>query len=456
MAKKIELAMTTPNYRLMIKMPPGHAKSTYASILAPTYYLGMFPKKIVIMTTHTQDFSNDWGRACRRIISGEEYQYIFKSSLMKDSAAVDRFDLDNGSKYYGAGIQGNITGKRANLIIGDDWLRGIKDADSEVVRESIWRAYVWDLRTRLSPGGSIILIGTPWHEDDHFGRILTSNERERWDVIELPALAKLNDPLGRIPGEPLWPDYISQQMLDDIRNSLNASDMRMWNSLYQVSPTIDSGDYFKREYIQYTNHIPDKLDYYGASDYAVTAGRGDYTVHVIIGHDTKNDDIYVIDVWRAQEDSNVWIKEFLALVNRHEPLMWAEESGQIIKSLDPYIQKEFQNIKQRYVMRHQFTSTTEKTSRARSIQAYMAQGKVYILKDHWTEDLVKELLSFPSGRHDDQVDALGLIGRMLNEMVKTIEKPQRKVEYEYQSGTILLPSLNDKSFLSRKRGFNKI
>lgn len=454
MAHKLELAMTTSNSRLMIKMPPGHAKSTYSSILAPTYFLGRFPKKNIIMTTHTQEFSDRWGRRCRALIQEPSYRHIFNTTLSKESAAVSRFDLENGSSYFGSGILGNFTGLRGDLVIGDDWFRGIEDADSETIRQKIWNAYIWDLRTRLKPNGSIILIGTPWHEDDHFGRILLSNDKDKWDVIELPALAKEKDALDREIGEPLWPDYITMEMLIDIRDSLSKKDMRMWNSLYQVSPTSESGDYFHKEWEQYVNYLPANLDYYGASDYAVTDGRGDYTIHAIIGHDTKHDDIYVAHIWRAQVESNVWVDEFLDLVNEYEPLMWAEERGQIMSTLDPYIKKMFQQPKQRYVMRHQFTSSAEKTARARSFQAYMSSGHVYFLQAEWTDNLIKELRSFPSGRNDDQVDALGLIGRMLNEMVKTIEKTPRKEEYEFKSGMIMLPGLPERSSL-KKGGYKK-
>lgn len=444
MAHKLELAMTTANYRLMIKMPPGHAKSTYSSILAPTYFLGRFKNKNIIMTTHTQEFSDRWGRKCRGIIQEPYYQHTFNTTLSKESAAVSRFDLDNGSSYFGSGILGNFTGLRGDLIIGDDWYRGIEEADSETIRQKTWEAYVWDLKTRLKPNGSIVLIGTPWHEDDHFGRIIISKDRENWDVIELPALARENDPLQREEGQPLWPEYISLEMLENIRDSLDKQDMRMWNSLYQVRPTIESGYYFHKEWIQRINALPSDLEYYGASDYAVSAGRGDYTVHAIIGYDNRQDDLYIVNIWRQQVESNEWIEEFFELVNHYKPLQWAEESGQILKSLDPYINKAMQDPQRRFVMRQQFTSTTDKTARARSFQAYMAQGKVYILNREWTDTLVKELLSFPSGKHDDQVDALSLIGRMLNDMYKRVEKSPKKVEYEYKSGTIMLPGLDFK------------
>jgi predicted phage terminase large subunit-like protein len=455
MAKKLELAMTTPDSRLMIKMPPGHSKSTYSSILAPTYFLGRFPKKNVIMTTHTQEFSDRWGRRCRGLIQEPYYDHFFNVSVSKDSAAVSRFDLTNGSTYFGSGILGNFTGLRSDLIIGDDWYRGIEEADSETIRQKIWEAYVWDLRTRLKPGGSIVLIGTPWHEDDHFGRILTSKDKDSWEVIELPALAFKNDPIGRKEGDPLWPEYITLKMLTDIRDSLDKEDIRMWNSLYQVSPTVESGDYFKKEWIKTVNRIPPDLSIYGASDYAVSAGRGDYTVHAIVGHDDKNDDLYIIDIWREQAESNIWVEKFLELAKKHKTIVWAEESGQIIKSLDPFIRKEMETRKQ-YVYREQFTSVVDKTTRARSFQAYMAQGKVYILNAEWTRDLERELLSFPSGKNDDQVDSLSLVGRLLDDM-RLKQSPAKKVaEFEYRSNMIMLPELNERVTPKQKSTFKKI
>ena len=202
--------------------------------------------------------------------------------------------------------------------------------------------------------------------------------------------------------------------------------------------------------------MPSGLAIYGASDYAVSAGRGDYTVHAILGHDDKNDDLYVIDIWREQEESNVWVEKFLDLAKQHKTLVWAEEQGQILKSLDPFIRKEMETRRQ-FVFREQFTSAVDKTVRARAFQAYMAQGKVYILNTDWTRTLEKELLAFPSGKYDDQVDALGLIGRLLDDMrMKAKLKPKLEKD-EFRSNMIMLPGLNDPlGNAPRKNTFKKI
>ncbi|HUS97543.1 MAG TPA: phage terminase large subunit, partial [Hyphomicrobiaceae bacterium] len=155
---------------------------------------------------------------------------------------------------------------------------------------------------------------------------------------------------------------------------------------------------------------------YGASDYAVTAKGGDYTVHMVCGVD-PDDDLYVLDLWRSQAETHIWIEEYLNLIAKWKPLKWAEESGQIIKSLGPFIDKRMRERKI-YCHREQMTSVADKPTRSRAFQARASMGKVYLPHNApWITELMAELLSFPAGRHDDQVDTLGMIGRMLDTMV---------------------------------------
>ncbi len=441
-AEKLETLIKTPDYNLMICMPPGSAKSTYASILFPSYLIGRFPGQAIVAASHTAELATRWGRSCKRIIDDPLYEYVMKTTLNKDSQSADRFDLSNGSEYFACGVGGSVTGRRMSCGIIDDAIRSREDADSERIRDKIWDWYVNDFCTRSKPGARKIIINTRWHDDDLSGRILISPDKDNWDVLTLPAIAEPGDQLGRQPGEVLWPEYITKEMVLNIKA---VTDPRTWNALYQQKPSLDEGSYFKSEWIQFVDKTPEglKLNIYGASDYAVSADRGDYTVHLVIGHDDKTDNIYVIDMWRAQAESNIWIEQFINLCLKHEPLMWGEESGQIMKSLNPFIEKEM--VRRRcYTFREQFTSMHDKTVRARSIQAYMAQKRVFILNKDWTDDFVLELLKFPTGKWDDAVDAFGLIGRMLDEMRMAVEKKRKKVEYEYKSGTIMLPGLKDK------------
>ena len=149
----------------------------------------------------------------------------------------------------------------------------------------------------------------------------------------------------------------------------------------------------------------------------MTAQGGDWTVHGVVGVD-PHDDIYVLDLWRDQAASDVWVEAFLDLMQRWRPLMWAEEQGQIIRSLGPFIEKRQMERRLFFTYRKQFSSAHDKPTRAQSIRGRMAMGKVYFPKRApWAADLVSELLRFPAGKNDDQVDVLSLIGRMLDELI---------------------------------------
>lgn len=408
--------------RLMVCMPPGSAKSTYTSIEFPPWFMGRNPALNVIAGSHTGELAERFGRRVRNIVGSTEFRSVYEFGLSADSTAAGRWDNERGGEYFAAGVGGSITGRRADLALIDDPVKSREDADSQRSRDKAWDWYVNDLLTRLKPGARQIIVMTRWHEDDLGGRIL-ARERDQWTLLELPMEAKAGDPLGREPGELLWPDWFNAEMVETAKR-----DARSWNALYQQNPVPDSGDYFKREWFQYYETPPQFLQIYGASDYAITAKGGDYTVHGVFGVD-RNDDIYLLDLWRQQSTSDVWIDAFLDLVHKHKPIQWAEEQGQIIKSLDPFINKRCQE-RGIYVAREQFTSLTDKASRAQAIRGRMAQGKVKFPREApWLAELERELLTFPVGVNDDQADVLSLFGRMLDQLSsKHPPKPKQPVD----------------------------
>ena len=162
------------------------------------------------------------------------------------------------------------------------------------------------------------------------------------------------------------------------------------------------------------------LHTYGASDYAVTSQGGDYTVHIVVGVDESHN-IYILDLWRAQTTPEEWVDSFCDLVLQWKPLRWGEESGQIIKSVGPFLQRRMTE-RQAYCAREPYSSTRDKATRARSIQARMAMGKVFWPRHQpWLGDMMHEMLRFPAGVHDDMVDALSLIGRMMDTLAAAPE-----------------------------------
>jgi len=420
--------------RLMIFMPPGSAKSTYASVVFPTWQMGVKPGFNLIHTTYGSDLAKKFGRKCRAICKSKEYQELFRTKLQEGNTAADDWSLENGSTYMCGGVLSGVTGNRADGLIVDDPLKGREEADSETIRSKVWEEYKSSLRTRLKPNGWQIIIQTRWHEEDLSGHLLPegyngesglvkSPDGEDWYVLCLQAQAERNDdPLGRKPGEWLWTDWFTPEFWE---NEKRVQGSRNWSALYQQRPSPEDGEFFKSEWIRWYDNAPSRatMRIYGASDYAVTSAGGDYTVHLVIGLD-PNDDIYVLDMWREQASSDVWVETFIDLMRQYKPLMWAEEAGQILKSLDPIIDKRMRERKV-YGLRKQFTSTSDKAVRAQSIRARMAMGKVYFPKNaEWMPEFKREMLMFPNGRNDDQVDALGLIGRMIDSMVAGKEQPK--------------------------------
>jgi predicted phage terminase large subunit-like protein len=154
---------------------------------------------------------------------------------------------------------------------------------------------------------------------------------------------------------------------------------------------------------------------YGGSDYAVTADGGDYTVHVVIGIDPEGR-MYLLDMWRQQTSSDKWIEAFCDLVLQWKPIGWAEEQGQIRAGVGPFLDKRSRE-RRAYVAREQFPTRGDKAVRAQSIRGRMALDGLYVpIHASWYPDLRAELLGFPAGKHDDQVDALGLVGQLLDRM----------------------------------------
>ena len=413
--------------RLAVFMPPGSAKSTYGSILFLAWYLARHPNHSILAASHTTELAEKWGRRVRNLL--EEYGPTLGLAIAPDNAAAGRWALTSGGEYYAAGVGVGIAGFRADLAIIDDPVRSREDADSALVREKTWEWYKSDLSTRMKPGGRIVLIQTRWNEDDLAGRLLLEMQSggDHWHVLSLPAVAEPNDVLGRAVGEVLWDDAYGYGNF--LRHEQKTQSPRNWSALFQQRPAPEEGNQFKADWLRpYTTHPAlDTLAVYGGSDYAVTSDGGDYTCHIVVGVDVAGR-CYLLDLWRGQSSSDVWVREWCRLVREWKPLDWAEEAGQITSALGPFIESESRRNKA-FVNREKFATKHDKTVRAQSIRGRMAVDGLYVpTYAPWYADFRAELLSFPAGKHDDQVDALGLVGQLLDVMIEGRLPPKLEPE----------------------------
>tara|TARA_R110000751_G_scaffold18476_5_gene56204 strand:- start:1011 stop:2558 length:1548 start_codon:yes stop_codon:yes gene_type:complete len=309
---KLEDKMARRGDRLLICEPPGHGKSTVASLHFPSFYLSKFPTHNIVAVSHTEGFAEQWGRRVRNVMMSSEQKFLFPEiSVSDDSRSAGRWSLNTGGTYYAAGVGSSVTGQRADCVVIDDALRGIEDAESKLIRDKMWEWYGSDLSTRLKPGGLVVVIGTRWHLDDLIGRLLASEEQpggDKWEKVILPALAKKNDPLGRKVGEALWPDWEDEKALAR-RRAQPSMTARQWESLYQQSPVLDAGNIIKREWIKIWNQKePPKCEFILQSwDTAITSkNKSAFSVCLTFGvfKEDKTDipSLILLSRWRGRVD----------------------------------------------------------------------------------------------------------------------------------------------------------
>jgi predicted phage terminase large subunit-like protein len=441
--REIEAFLEGDDEVLLLFAPPGSAKSTYISVLFPSWYLARYPQNSILAATHSVEFAERWGRRVRNDIALDAQ--VLGISLSEDNKAAARWALTDGGEYYGVGAGVGISGFRADLGLGDDFFGNREDAYSETIRNKRWDWYVDDFSARLKPGAKRILMNTRWHEDDVAGRVLNQINKGivKGRVISIPAIAEANDALGRRLGQYLWDDPGGYDYASFLKARQRETSPMMWSALYQQRPAPEEGDYFKSEWFRSFKTLPAKetLHFYGASDYAVTADGGDYTVHIVVAVDPQGR-MYVVDLWRQQAASDVWVETLCDLIAKHNPLDWAEETGQIKSGVGPFLVRRMRD-RQTFVHRRQFPTRGDKAIRAQSIRGRMSMDGLYLpVNAPWVAEFQRELLTFPAGVHDDQVDALGLIGQLLDRVrlgrEPKDEKPKpTELIYELKNGQLV-------------------
>ena len=417
---EVEAFLADPDLEvLLLHAPPGCAKSTYISRLLPPWYFQRYPQNNILFATHNGDFAQRWGRRVRSEITDESD--VLGISISPTNAAADQFSLVEGGEYYAVGAGVGISGFRADLGLCDDLFGNREDAWSNTVRQKRWDWFVDDFSPRLKPGAKRILMNTRWHELDVAGRIIAQIEsgQVKGKIVDIQAIAGENDPVGRKPGEYLWDDDPNYAYGDYLRSRQREASPMMWAALYQQRPAPEDGDYFKAEWIKTYDVGPDPktLRIYGASDFAVTADGGDYTVHGVLGIDPTGRP-YLLDMWRKQSSSDVWVEALCDLILKWKPMEWALEKGQIASGVGPYLDRR-QIERHAYCVKTPFPTRGDKAVRAQSIRGYIERHGLYVpSRAPWYAALRAEMLGFPAGRNDDMVDMLGLLGQLTDKMLR--------------------------------------
>lgn len=470
----IQNCMETPFGRVMIMAPPGSAKSTMASVVAPTWYMGKHKNSEIILASYGGELARKHSRRARQICRSEKYSSIWDEStqLAKDQKNINEWALTNGSSYKAAGLLASLTGSRAAGAIIDDPIAGRQEADSEAHRKAVKGAFDDDLKTRLKPNAWLIVINTRWHQDDLSGHILPEDyagqtgyikckDGMTWYVLNMPAQAEHeDDPLGRPIGAYLWPEWFPERHWLQYQ-----SNPRTWASLFQGRPAGGSGLDFRWEDFRFYDpdlrpgavtlpHLPQALPLhrtrYGASDFAAKPDRtADFTEHAIASVD-KDLNLYVEDWWFGQKDTGHTIDQFITLVREHKPYRWWDEGNVIGHAIAPARNAAMRQANV-FVTTEQLPSIKSKALKLASLQARVSNHTVYFPlpeKRPWVRRVIQQLVDFPAARHDDAADVMGLFGRGIDSMiqpfvpsenVKKVLEPFTAAWLEYEESSSATP-----------------
>jgi predicted phage terminase large subunit-like protein len=384
--------------RLMVLMPPGSAKSTYASVLFPVFWFMRHPTSNVIACSHTAALAESFGGRVRALLAERGYQLDI---LLGGRRARHDFAVEHGGTYYCTGVQGSVTGRRADLILIDDPVRSYEDADSPVRRDALWNWYRSDLLTRLKPRGRVVLIMTRWHPDDLGGRLLEHDPS--WRVIKLPALAEADDPLKRAPGEALWPEWEDVPQLARKRSDLGE---RQWAAMFQQAPRPPGDTLFKLSKLETTDSAAPVVSV-RAWDLAATAegdgGNPDWTVGLKLCREASGRFV-VLDVVRLRGSPHEVERAIIATAAADGPLTaisLPQDPGQAGKAQVRYLVSALAGYRVGAT-----PETGSKLTRATPVASQVEAGNMALLHGGWNATFIDEMREFPNGRKDDQVDAL--------------------------------------------------
>lgn len=402
---------------LIINVAPRYTKTELAVKNFIAQSLAINPAAKFIHLSYSFELAQGNSGEIKDIINSDWYQELYPDVKIKnDQRSKKAWFTTQGGGVYANTASGQITGFGAGAltpsglfdgaIIIDDPNKPMDAGQIEMYKVNK-RFTDTVLSRRNSKHTPIIVIMQRIHEIDLCGYIMDSDLKDTFTVIELPVIYQ---------GKPLW--EFKHDM--DAIEGLKRQDIRVFNSQYMQKPTPDDGVFFKRDWFHRIDEkqIPDTLVKYGASDFAVTEKKvgkdPDFTELGIAGFD-RNDNLFFVDWWSGQTETLTWVKQQQAMVKRHDPVLWVSETGVIKNSMQPIIRNFMKKEGNKYFRYEWIHSSRDKEANARAFQALAENGKVYIPKTPWGDELIEQLVAFPYAKHDDKVDTCGLFGRILDQ-----------------------------------------
>ncbi len=430
----LELLENVKATRILIIAPPESAKSTYVSIVFPTWYIGKHVEDASALVSCTSTQAQEFGGAITRVIEqSPEYHEVFPNVVpdkiagwSKDHIFVIRKNQARPDPtMMMTGVGGPIIGRRYNLVVVDD----PTDQDiaySEVQRERQKRWFKQTLLSRIVRGGRCIVILTRWHEDDLAAELM--KPKMRFKVVHLPALTD---------GKSYWPEHWPVEALQEKRDEVGSD---IFRCMYLGEPSDATGTIFKRDWFRYFTTLPAPEEIRGRIqvwDTALKGGRKhDYSV-CATGCIDRHHQIYIESIFRAQIEAPELDKAILSQHKTFHPALIGIEDKVAGSSAIQRLRREHS------LPIVEIKAFQNKELRAHGVTPYFERGEIQFKAGmNWVDDLEHELLAFPNGKYDDQVDAVVHLITRLQEIAPRFPNPGR----EQKSGIEGLAGIRTKTF----------
>ena len=408
--------------RLIIEAPPRHSKTEMTVRAFVPWVLGHHSEYEMVVATYGQELADDHGRDMRQVLSSAEYRRVFPGiEVDKTRRSVDNVAIRGGKGgFKTVGVGTALTGRGAHILVIDDPIKDLEEARSETHTRKLYEWFQSVALTRIAPGGGIIVMATRWSELDLTGRILAGPMGKKFHRLSFPALA-VKDEKYRKCGEALIPERFSTEHLQEIRD--NTEDPKIWSSLYQQQPFSDEGAMFKVHHAKFIlpQNLPEpsQLNYYITLDPAASErDRSDYWAGLVAGLD-HDFNLYIVDQihLRGADAVTKYIDSVFNHVTKYNPLMTFMERCHATNVLEPSFKRGMRERNKYFRYETLPTGNKDKVSRAQSIAARFAQGRIYFIDTPFMRGTaLPELVKFPDGANDDLADCMAMLGAMLDGM----------------------------------------
>jgi predicted phage terminase large subunit-like protein len=403
---------------LVIEAPPRHGKSELVSRYLPAWYLGRYPGRRVMLVGYAASFARSWGRKARSLLTDHGGQTFGVEVDLSVRAAADWGLRGREGGMVTAGVGGPLTGRGANLLIIDDPIKNAEQAQSAVIRENQWDWWQTTASTRIEPGGCAIIIATRWNQGDLSGRLIkAAAEEEGCPVrrLRLPAIAEADDPLGRLPGEALWPERWPIERLEHLRQQ---KDAHWWQALYQQQPAGNGRSTWPESY--FGKHLraegfPGVFELSAlALDPSQGRTRGDFSAIVFVG---VSGGLMWVDASIERRPPEKSVSDAIDMALRYAPQAVVIESNAFQSLLAPEFDRQCRDRRVPPLPIHLVEQRVPKETRIQRLGPHLLREKLKLRDTLDCQLLARQLREFPFGEHDDGPDALELAIRALTELV---------------------------------------